>query len=120
MSNTAQCKQFSITEVSNLTRIQKKTLEHYCNNYLDHLAPLNEVSASTTMISFDIQLLLIVHQVSKEGLNRSQIRDIILETRQKALNPPQSDLRSLDEDPYECFHHPPQGQPTHMHPELFL
>ena len=62
------------------------------------MAPLNEVSSSPTMNSFDIQLLLIAHQVSKEGLNRSQIRDIILQTRQKALNPPQSDLRSLDED----------------------
>ena len=98
MSSKAQSKQFSIIEVSSLTQIQKKTLEHYCNNYLDHLEQLSEITSPAKINSFDIQLLLIAHQFSKQGLNRSQIRDIILQTQQKASNPQQSDLQSLDED----------------------
>ena len=78
--------------------IQKKTLENYCNNYLDHLEPLSDLSTSAKISSFDIQLLLIAHQVSKQGLNRSQVRDIILQTQQKSSNSIQTNLQSLDED----------------------
>ena len=55
MSSKAQSKQFSIIEVSSLTQIQKKTLEHYCNKYLDHLEPLSEITSSPKINSFDIQ-----------------------------------------------------------------
>ena len=98
MSNIAQSKQYSLLEVSNFTRIQKKSLEHYCNSFLDHLDPFNGVSSVTKISSFDIQLLLIAHEVSKRGLSRSQIRDIIYQTQQKASNQLQPNFESLDED----------------------
>ncbi len=98
MSNVAQSKQFSLLEVSNLTRIQKKSLEYYCNSFLDHLDQFNEVSSLTKISSFDIQLLLIAHEVSKKGMSRSQVRHIINQTQQKASNQLQSNFESLDED----------------------
>lgn len=80
MSNSALVKKFSIKEVSNFTKIQKKTLEYYCETFLeDH--DLTVKNSDLVISSLDIQCLMIAHETSKQGLSKSQISQIILETR---------------------------------------
>tara|TARA_Y100000589_G_scaffold155102_1_gene147681 strand:- start:51 stop:386 length:336 start_codon:yes stop_codon:yes gene_type:complete len=98
MTNMSQRKQFSLLEVSNLTQIKKKTLEHYCKTFLGNLGADNEVSSLPKITSFEIQLLLIAHETSKRGFSTSQVRDIIYETQKKARNPLRSNFDSLDVD----------------------
>ena len=80
MSNAALVKKFSMKEVSQFTKIQKKTLEYYCENFLeDH--DLTVKNSDLVISSLDIQCLMIAHETSKQGLSKSQISQIILETR---------------------------------------
>ena len=58
MSNSALVKKFSMKEVSKFTKIQKKTLEYYCENFLEG-HELTIKSTDPVISSLDIQCLMI-------------------------------------------------------------